>query len=210
MIADRLGLPLEQVSISDYGDSFQPGGAYGRRLAADRLDRLPRSSAAHRELVAELLKLAGNDTPLAGLTADEVGGLRRRSCQARRAGAARELRLDPGARAARRAGGRGRRAAAAGVAALVDALATARMFCEVGVNAVTGEMRVRRFLGSFDCGRILNPKTAASQFRGGIIMGLGLALMEETQFDDAQRAHHEPEPRRVPRARCTWTCPRST
>ncbi|MFP5515682.1 MAG: molybdopterin cofactor-binding domain-containing protein, partial [Alphaproteobacteria bacterium] len=33
------------------------------------------------------------------------------------------------------------------------------------------------------CGRILNPKTAASQFRGAIIMGLGLALMEETQFD---------------------------
>jgi len=47
------------------------------------------------------------------------------------------------------------------------------MFCEVQVNAVTGEIRVSRFLGSFDCGRILNPKTAASQFRGGIIMGLG-------------------------------------
>jgi xanthine dehydrogenase YagR molybdenum-binding subunit len=57
------------------------------------------------------------------------------------------------------------------------------MLCEVGVNAVTGEVRVRRFLGSFDCGRILNPKTATSQFRGGIILDLGLALMEETQFD---------------------------
>jgi xanthine dehydrogenase YagR molybdenum-binding subunit len=57
------------------------------------------------------------------------------------------------------------------------------MFAEVRVNAVTGEPRVSRFLGSFDCGRIINPKTAASQFRGGIIMGLGLALMEETQLD---------------------------
>ncbi|HTI00873.1 MAG TPA: molybdopterin cofactor-binding domain-containing protein, partial [Acidisoma sp.] len=57
------------------------------------------------------------------------------------------------------------------------------MFCEVRVNPVTGETRVNRFLGSFDCGHILNAKTAASQFRGGIIMGLGLALMEETQFD---------------------------
>ncbi len=52
---------------------------------------------------------------------------------------------------------------------------TGAQFAEVGVNAVTGEVRVRRFLGSFDCGRILNPKTAASQFRGGIIMGMGLA-----------------------------------
>jgi xanthine dehydrogenase YagR molybdenum-binding subunit len=58
------------------------------------------------------------------------------------------------------------------------------MFCEVRVNAVTGEPRVSRFLGSFDCGRILNAKTARSQFRGGIIMGLGLALMEDTQFDE--------------------------
>ncbi len=45
-----------------------------------------------------------------------------------------------------------------------------------------GEVRVRRLLGSFDCGRILNPKTGASQFRGGMIMGLGLALTEETPF----------------------------
>jgi xanthine dehydrogenase YagR molybdenum-binding subunit len=49
---------------------------------------------------------------------------------------------------------------------------------------VTGEVRVSRFLGSFDCGRILNAKTAASQFRGGIVLGLGLALMEETQLDE--------------------------
>ena len=67
-----------------------------------------------------------------------------------------------------------------------------REFCEVRVNAVTGETRVSRFLGSFDCGRILNPKTAASQFRGGIIMGLGLALMEETLFDERTGRDHEP------------------
>jgi xanthine dehydrogenase YagR molybdenum-binding subunit len=58
------------------------------------------------------------------------------------------------------------------------------MFCEVNVNTITGECRVSRFLGSFDCGRILNAKTAASQFRGGIVMGLGLALMEETEVDE--------------------------
>jgi xanthine dehydrogenase YagR molybdenum-binding subunit len=46
------------------------------------------------------------------------------------------------------------------------------------------QTRVNRFLGAFDCGRIMNAKTARSQFRGGIVMGLGLALMEETQFDE--------------------------
>ena len=57
-------------------------------------------------------------------------------------------------------------------------------FCEVRVNEVSGEVRVARWLGSFDCGRILNPKTASSQFRGGIIMGIGMALSEETLFDE--------------------------
>jgi xanthine dehydrogenase YagR molybdenum-binding subunit len=57
-------------------------------------------------------------------------------------------------------------------------------FCEVRVSAVTGETRVSRFVGSFDTGRILNAKLATSQFKGGIIMGLGLALREETLFDE--------------------------
>jgi xanthine dehydrogenase YagR molybdenum-binding subunit len=57
-------------------------------------------------------------------------------------------------------------------------------FCEVRVNEETGEARVSRWLGSFDCGRIINPKTATSQFCGGIIMGIGMALAEETVFDD--------------------------
>ena len=60
----------------------------------------------------------------------------------------------------------------------------AAQFCEVRVNEYTGEVRLNRFLGSFDTGRILNPKTAVSQFRGGIIMGIGMALTEETMFDD--------------------------
>lgn len=57
-------------------------------------------------------------------------------------------------------------------------------FCEVRVNEITGELRISRWLGVFDTGRILNPKTATSQFRGGIIMGIGMAMLEETYFDD--------------------------
>ena len=45
-------------------------------------------------------------------------------------------------------------------------------------------MRLARWLGSFDCGRILNPKTTASQLRGGIVMGIGMTLGEETLFDE--------------------------
>ncbi|UWQ22113.1 xanthine dehydrogenase family protein molybdopterin-binding subunit [Jannaschia sp. W003] len=56
-------------------------------------------------------------------------------------------------------------------------------FCEVGVNAVTGETRVRRMHGSFAAGRILNPKTARSQCLGGMTFGIGMALTEELIHD---------------------------
>ena len=57
-------------------------------------------------------------------------------------------------------------------------------FAEVAVNAVTGETRVRRMLGVFGAGRILNQKTATSQCYGGMIWGIGSALTEELVFDD--------------------------
>ncbi len=56
-------------------------------------------------------------------------------------------------------------------------------FCEVRVDADTGEVRVTRWLGVFDIGTVVNAKTAASQLRGGIVMGIGAALGEETLVD---------------------------
>ncbi|HET7648105.1 MAG TPA: xanthine dehydrogenase family protein molybdopterin-binding subunit [Gaiellaceae bacterium] len=56
-------------------------------------------------------------------------------------------------------------------------------FVEVRVNAETGEIRVPRVLGVFAAGTIVNPKTARSQFVGGMTMGLGMALLEEGILD---------------------------
>ena len=56
-------------------------------------------------------------------------------------------------------------------------------FAEVGVDAYTGEVRVRRMVAVCAAGRILNPKTARSQVIGGIVMGIGAALMEEMVVD---------------------------
>lgn len=57
-------------------------------------------------------------------------------------------------------------------------------FAEVAVNAVTGETRLRRMLGVFAAGRILNAKTARSQCLGGMTFGIGMALTEELMHDD--------------------------
>lgn len=56
-------------------------------------------------------------------------------------------------------------------------------FCEVRVNAVSGEVRVTRWHSTFTAGRILNVKTARSQCIGGIVFGIGAALSEELVHD---------------------------
>jgi xanthine dehydrogenase YagR molybdenum-binding subunit len=87
------------------------------------------------------------------------------------------------------------------------------VFCELRVSEVTGEIRIDRLVGAFDCGRILNPKTAASQFRGGMIMGIGMALTEETLFDERNGRimsasiadYHVPVHLDVPDIEVLWT-----
>ena len=56
-------------------------------------------------------------------------------------------------------------------------------FVEVHVEPRTRRVRVPRVVSVADCGRVISPRTAASQVRGGVVMGLGSALREETEVD---------------------------
>jgi len=56
-------------------------------------------------------------------------------------------------------------------------------FAEAHVHVDTGEVRVRRLLGVFAAGRIINPRTARSQFIGAMTMGLSMALHEKSVLD---------------------------
>jgi xanthine dehydrogenase YagR molybdenum-binding subunit len=208
--ADRLGLGMQCVTV-EYGDSHFPGVvlAGGSQQTASIGAAV---TAAHHALITELLKLAGKDSILAGLDADEVIGRDGYLCDVGKP-ERRESYVSLMARIGRDD-------------LTVEGTAPppfefmhwsmhshGAMFCEARVNSVTGETRVTRFLGSFDCGRILNPKTASSQFRGGIVMGLGLALMEETQFDERKgrvmnpslAEYHVPVHMDVPSIDVIWT-----
>jgi xanthine dehydrogenase YagR molybdenum-binding subunit len=208
--AERLGLPMQCVRVA-YGDSRFPGVvlAGGSQQTASIGAAI---MAAHRRLVTELLKMAGHHSPLAGLKPEEVTG--REGCLVK-IGA-------PDQRESYESllglGGRTEITVEADAPPPLETLhwsihSHGAIFCEVYVNAITGEPRVSRIVGSFDCGRIVNAKTAASQFRGGIIMGLGLALMEETQFDERNgrimnpslAEYHVPVQRDVPEIDVIWT-----
>ena len=56
-------------------------------------------------------------------------------------------------------------------------------FVEVTVGHPVPFVRVRRVVSVMDVGRVVNPKTAGSQVIGGVIMGIGMALMEATHYD---------------------------
>ncbi|KYC39969.1 dehydrogenase [Scytonema hofmannii PCC 7110] len=179
--AERLGLPIERVSF-EYGDSNLPQAplAGGSNQTASNFAAI---AATIEKALRELLAIAGDDSPLAGLKYEEI--------EARDGGVFSKENSSKGetyASILKRVG-----------QDYVEAEATSSQpsemqkysmgsygaqFCEVRVNEETGEVRVSRWLGSFDCGKILNPKTATSQFRGGIIMGIGMALTEETLFDE--------------------------
>jgi xanthine dehydrogenase YagR molybdenum-binding subunit len=210
VVAERFGVTSNCVRVnygnSDLAGTFLAGGSsQTASIGASVI-------AAHKEMVEELIKLAGKDSPLHGLKADEVqahdGGLYSIAEPSKSETYAAIL----------------HRASKDAVSVEADAPAPLEvqhwsmhsfgaMFAEVRVNAITGETRVTRFLGSFDCGRILNPKTAASQFRGGIIRGIGLALMEETLWDERNgrimnpslAEYHVPVHMDVPQIDVMWT-----
>jgi xanthine dehydrogenase YagR molybdenum-binding subunit len=56
-------------------------------------------------------------------------------------------------------------------------------FAEVAVDPDLGMVRLQRMVSAFGAGRILNAKTARSQLLGGIVMGIGMALLEQTHLD---------------------------
>lgn len=165
--AEMLGVPLENVSVR-LGDSLYPvsagsGGQWGANTSTSGV------YAACVKLRKQIADKAGIDPALAVFENEKVSDR------------SREVRLiDVLAGQPMQAEDR----------IEFDELATkyqqstfAGHFVEVAVDAVTGEIRVRRMLAVCAAGRILNPKTARSQVIGAMTMGLGAALMEELAVD---------------------------
>ena len=208
--ADRLGLPLKSVTVR-IGDTSLPFGSFagGSSQTASLGAAI---SAASVKLAGELLRLAGNDTPLAGLKTGEVefadGGLRKINEPSQH-----ESFVSILGRAARSEISVTGESSAPLEMLKFSMHSRSAIFCELRVSEVTGEVRMERLVGSFDCGRILNPKTAASQFRGGMIMGIGMALTEETLFDErsgrimsaSMADYHVPVHLDVPEIDVLWT-----
>jgi xanthine dehydrogenase YagR molybdenum-binding subunit len=181
--ADTLGMPTERVRV-EIGDTKMPktpgsGGSWG---AASYGSAVHEACAAVR---AKILGLARQDprSPLKGLSnADmEVREGRIFSKRDRTRGETyRELLTRNNLKASE-----AEVESKPGEALKKYSMhAFGAQFAEVRVDPDLGMVRVTRFLGAYGTGRILNPKTARSQMIGGITMGIGMALHEETVVDE--------------------------
>ncbi|MFC9186734.1 xanthine dehydrogenase family protein molybdopterin-binding subunit [Streptomyces cyaneofuscatus] len=83
--------------------------------------------------------------------------------------------------------------AALGALAQKERHAFGAQFAEVAVDTATGEVRVRRMLGIFAAGRIVNPLTARNQLVGGMTWGISMALHEEAVRDRNTGRHYAPD-----------------
>ena len=67
----------------------------------------------------------------------------------------------------------------------IESFPTGVMVCEVEIDPDTGAVRIDRFTTLADCGPVVNPRLLEGQMQGGIVHGLGNALMEEAVYDDS-------------------------
>lgn len=181
LAAEALGVPMDRVTV-ELGDTLLPEGPYsgGSMVTASFV---PAMEIATAELRAKLAALAAGDqaSPLAGLRPQDLDFADSRIVS--RAGNAAEPLAELLAR---------RAPDGVEVSASVEpeaddrsGMAYGAVFVDVGVDPDLGEVRVRRVTAAFAAGRIVNPLMAESQYVGGLIGGIGMALHEETVTDGA-------------------------
>ena len=163
---ELIGLPLDRVTVRLGDNAYPPGAGSGGSFGASSSG----SSVylACEELRRQIADRMGCEPDELTLKDDEAIAGNRKVPLAELAGEGIEAvgRIEPGKQSK-----------------AVTQAAYGAHFCEVRVNAVTGETRVSRWLSTFAAGRILNEKTARSQLLGGVVFGIGAALTEELIHD---------------------------
>jgi xanthine dehydrogenase YagR molybdenum-binding subunit len=178
--ADVLGLPIEKVSCV-MGDTNLPqaGPTYGSSSTLSGGSAIHRAAEEVRSKLARLANLKPDEAVMRdGRIMSTAGGEGQSLRDIMREAGVTELSADgewspaPGV-PFEGSGGRGPYAIKTfGV-----------IFVEVGVDLDLGLLRLRRAVGAYSVGRIINPRTARAQMTGGIVWGWGMAAMEATRHE---------------------------
>lgn len=191
MAAQQTGVPLSQVHVA-IGDTQLPSGPMsGGSMATASL--VPAVSQAARAAVQQVLSAAGDLSPgaapaarFSGVAAEKLAftdGLVHLKTEAATQGvpfadvlqAARLSHVE----------GRGKSPASSDDpdAKHVSIHSYGAHFVEVAYQPTTARLRIRRVVTYIDGGRVINTKTGRNQIEGAIMMGVGMALFEQTEYD---------------------------
>jgi xanthine dehydrogenase YagR molybdenum-binding subunit len=182
--ADTLGLPAERITAR-LGDSDLPtspveGGSWAAASAGAAVQ------LACRSLGAQLVKAAAKlDGPLKGMKPEQVGFV---EGKIRRKDGGGEMDYSEILCASGKDAIEAEETAGPGLGDYVSMMRKSRnthsaIFAEVKVDEELNQVRVTRVVNAVAGGRIINPKTARSQILGGVVMGIGMALHEESFAD---------------------------
>ncbi len=184
--ADALGIPMERIT-PELGDSSLPNntGAFGSATTAGVAPEL-RAAAASATRALIQLAVENLRSPFHGMNPQDVRYADGAVVAGDRSVGFGDLLAATGTPAVEATEG-----AAGGFGGRDEApepfgfYSFGAHFCEVRVNRFTGEPRLSRFTTAVDAGLIVNPKTARSQIIGGVIFGIGHALLEATLLEPA-------------------------
>jgi xanthine dehydrogenase YagR molybdenum-binding subunit len=180
--ADVLGLPLDRVAVR-LGDTRLPEShpAIGSATTANATAAVMLAAQAAHEKAIELA-LTGRNAPFAGAVPEDVI-----VADGRLALAKTNLNITYAELLARNGFsslvGNGDYNPVEEVNGPKAIFSFSAVFAEVRVDPALGLVRLNRVVGAYDAGRIINPKTARSQAIGGIIWGVGQALLEQSETD---------------------------
>lgn len=180
--AEFLGLPPEQVQFGLGTTDYPPTPSHGGSWTMASVGSAIRAACLEAQSQAAKRAIADQGLPVFGASIEDlewVGGrLRRRgdgspgmSYQDILANVGNPIEADGSARRDPE------------VAEKYSMHSFGAVFAEVSVDPDVGTIRVRRLVGAYGIGRVVNPLLATSQCTGGMIGGMGMALMERTVLD---------------------------
>ena len=182
VVADALGIPIERVAV-DIGDSSLPPGALsgGSMLTASLIVSIGAAIAAAGDALIAQAR-AGRDTPFGGVDAKKL-----RFDRGRVTDGSATMAFDEALRAlkVKSVSGQGLGEATFGVEGKpkFSSHSFGAHFIEVTWRADIARLRVSRAVSVIDAGRIVNPLAARNQIEGAVVMGIGMALFEGTEYD---------------------------
>jgi len=177
VVSELTGLPVERIEVKLGDSSFPAAPVSGGSWATASV--MPAIAEATRNAIAQLKTFAtAPNAPFAGMKPDDI-----RFEQGRLVSGVRAADFSAMLKSLRLAGAEGFAHTAGAPTGQYSFRSFGVHFVEVRWDPGISHLRVARVVSAIDVGRVVNPLTARNQVEGAIVMGIGMALFEATEYD---------------------------